>query len=203
MHSLTNLIEHRVVACYGGSSLAIRRYTHTLALIKFNESTWRDTPAVPSISFDPMEYSADQRELMVQDRAYCQMIFDQICEAMAERIAIAILKRQEADRIRAEERAAANARNEQRAAAQAAKREELHEILKWQLGDFIKLTRHGYRATVFGTIDNVRSYGMSITTEKGKHMEIYYNDIIALDVRDPDAKKGQRNAYTNLYTEKN
>jgi hypothetical protein len=78
------------------------------------------------------------------------------------------------------------------------RRAEVLEIVKYMLDEKVRLTRHGHRSTVFGTIDRVNDhYGtMNITTERGVPMQINLGDVKTLDVKYPDDKR-----YTKLYEE--
>lgn len=54
------------------------------------------------------------------------------------------------------------------------------EKLKWYIGDDFKLKRRGYRATVFGTIEDFGPRHMFTTSERGKRMRIEVDSIYRL-----------------------
>lgn len=131
-------------------------------------------------------------EVMILASIFMASLQGDIAELLAQ--AKALQERQERERAEARERAekerAEYAERQRRyAALQAARTTHLFEMLKWQLGEKIKLTRDGKRATVFGTIDSVWERGMHITTEKNKPMDITLRDINRLWIKHGDSRR--------------
>lgn len=62
----------------------------------------------------------------------------------------------------------------------------LYDAMKWQIGEYMKCRRDGYRPTSLpqGTIDRVDERGMHITTEKKKYMFIEFRLVNKLWLRD-------------------
>lgn len=83
-------------------------------------------------------------------------------------------------RLAAEE---AEQKRQERLAALQARRESIKENIQYMLGQKFRLTRYGYRSTVFGTIDHVDEIGFSITTEKDEPMRITYGDLRTFEVK--------------------
>lgn len=97
-------------------------------------------------------------------------------------------RKREAER-RAEEAAVREAR--------AKRAEELQEQFQWYLDQNFKLTRDGYRSTVFGTIRSVDRGIMSTISERGVPMRIKLADITMLAIKYDGEKR-----YTTVYTRK-
>lgn len=85
----------------------------------------------------------------------------------------------------------------------------LIEDLKYQVGENIRLQRHGKRSTVFGTIQRIylpddkmtwKRRKMDIITERGKPMEINLTEVSMLEVKDPETDvKGMRSKWERIY----
>lgn len=74
---------------------------------------------------------------------------------------------------------------------------EIYELVRWLEGQKFRLTRDGYRATVFGTIDRVSEQRMYTTSEKGVPMRIEFRDLRKLEIKYEDEKR-----YTLIYEKK-
>jgi hypothetical protein len=91
------------------------------------------------------------------------------------------------------------AREEERAKKITAWQEEVYDLLKWYMGDRVRLLRWRKRATVFGTIDDVnltdshfkgqaRVGRIQLTTEKNKPMAVRFNEIEIIELRSDDGR---------------
>lgn len=147
-------------------------------------------------------YGADDARCHAEIINMAAAFLDSLNESVADQIRIieerAERERKEYEERRAREREAALARRAEEAKRRLqldARGNHIFELIKWQLGEKIKLTRDGKRATVFGTIDHVEPSFMNITTEKGKFMRIVFRDVNKLWIKEGSARR-----YSVLYT---